>query len=141
MLDRAFRGRTTNWKEGELSLSTPDIIFIETESHPAPDFARSLLKETEEGRKLFSRGSSGEGPTLPSSFKFPLSHLKSLNLGMISQGVGATGVRSKPELIPDLLSASHHGIVSIEDAFELRRDARALVSTIVNIKSAVGIGC
>ncbi|HUV24570.1 MAG TPA: hypothetical protein VMW26_03980, partial [Methanomassiliicoccales archaeon] len=138
VLDRAFRGRTTQWTEEEVSLSTPDIIFLDTEHYPAPDFARSLLLESEDGRRLVTRGSKGKGPLFTSSCKVPLSHLRSKNMGLVAQGEGTIGVRSRPELIPDLLFGSKQEIISIEDAFELRRDARNLVRTIVNLRRTVG---
>jgi archaeosine synthase len=138
VLDRAFRGRTTQWTEDEVSLSTPDIIFLDTEHYPAPDFARSLLLESEDGMRLVTRGSKGKGPLFTSSCKVPLSHLRSKNMGLVAQGEGTIGVRSRPELIPDLLFDSKQEIISIEGAFELRRDARNLVRTIVNLRRTVG---
>ncbi|NYT11563.1 MAG: hypothetical protein GKC03_03300 [Methanomassiliicoccales archaeon] len=138
VLDRAFRARTTRWTEAPVSLSTPDIIFLDTEHFPAPDFARSFLVESVEGRRLVTSESEGKGPLFKNSWKVPLSHLRSTNIGMVTHGKGTTGVRSKPELIPELLSGSKHNIVSIEDAFELRRDARSLVRTIVNLREIVG---
>lgn len=138
VLDRDFRARTTRWIEESVSLNTPDIIFLDTELFPAPDFARSFLVESAGGRRLITRESKGKGPLFNYSMKMPLSHLRSMNLGMVSHGEGTAGVRSRPELIPELLSGSKQDIVTIEDAFELRRDARSLVRTIVNLRGTVG---
>jgi archaeosine synthase len=138
VLDRAFRARTTRWIEGSISLSTPDIIFLDPEHFPAPDFAGNFLVESVEGRRLVTGESKGKGPLFSHSLKVPLSHLRSMNTGMVTHGDGTTGVRSRPELIPELLSGSKQDIVSIEDAFELRRDARGLVRTMVNLRGAVG---
>lgn len=138
MLDRAFRARMTRWIEGPVSLSTPDIIFLDTEHFPAPDFARSFLVESVEGRRLVTSESKGKGPLFNCSWKVPLSYLRSMNMGMVVHGEGTTGVRSRPELIPEVLSGSKQHIFSIEDAFELRRDARSLVRTIVNLRGIVG---
>jgi archaeosine synthase len=138
VLDRAFRARMTRWIEGPVSLSTPDIIFLDTEHFPAPDFARSFLVESVEGRRLVTSESKGKGPLFNCSWKVPLSYLRSMNMGMVVHGEGTTGVRSRPELIPEVLSGSKQHIFSIEDAFELRRDARSLVRTIVNLRGIVG---
>jgi len=75
VLERAFNARIARWTEGDLSLSTPEVFFVDTDNHPAPGFASFILLESKEGLTIRA-GQDGAGPLFRGGTKFPLSHLK-----------------------------------------------------------------
>ena len=109
VLGRAFSARKTYWTEGNVTLTTPDILFLDAEGFPAPEYATSLLIRKEEDYCIFTRGSEGCGPSFASDRKIPLSQLRLLDDGVATRGLGTLSVRSPPDSISRLLSNTSTG--------------------------------
>jgi len=137
VLDRDFNARIARWTEGDLSLSTPEVFFIDTDSHPAPGFASFILLESKEGLTIRA-GQDGVGPIFRGGAEFPLSHLKRMGESHLSPGKSTLTLRSPPALIPKTLEMGEASIVRLDGAFELRRDAGGLVGSVVRLREAVG---
>lgn len=138
VLGRAFAARRTIWTEGTVTITTPDILFLDTEDFSSPDYATSLMVRKGEDYCIVTRESEGCGPTFTSDRKVPLSQLKFLDEGLVTKGQGTLSVRSPPTSISRLLNDPVEEIISMEGAFELRRDPRNLVRSIIALRSKVG---
>jgi archaeosine synthase len=138
VLGRAFAARRTVWTEGTVTIPTPDILFLDAEDCAAPEYATSLLTRKGDDYCIVTRESEGCGPSFASDRKIPLSQLKFLDYGVVTKGKGTLSVRSPPASLHRLLENTVEEIISMEGAFELRRDPRNLVMSIIALRGKVG---
>ena len=136
VLDRDLNARIIRWKEGTLSTIAPEILYLDMESFPAPDEASLILVEEEGGHRILTSGGE-KGPLLKGGVEYPLSYLRSEGLNQLVTGDSSLTVRSAPINMPSKLEVDGP-LVRLDGAFELRRDPRGLVESIVRLREAVG---
>lgn len=130
-MHRSGVAHSARWSSGKLSSVTPNIAFLRSPSRDAPDFAELVL-DTEEGTRM-SFASQPDQPifALPDSL-FPV---RSRRKGEEPDG----GCFAGSDPASEEMRASEQGeVLVLENAFELRRDARAFVSALASIKEKVG---
>lgn len=138
VLDRSGTGRRALWTSGDARFETPNILFLDSDSFPAPEFAELLLKD-EKGDLAFLMGDTGERvATVRSDIKYPLAYLKDEGLFEVTEGGNSSIVRAPPELMSGAVRSAGADIVVLGGAFELRRNPGELVRSIVALREAVG---
>ena len=138
VLDRNFTARRTLWTQPPVSLHTPEILFLDTRLHPAPDFAEAILVEELDGYRIETVGSEGRGPLFRLDEPIPLSHLRFGGGGGIVVGESTVTVRATSERFEGLLNERGEDIICLGGAFELRRSPRNLVKGVVSIRETAG---
>ncbi|MDD1768211.1 MAG: DUF5591 domain-containing protein [Methanomassiliicoccales archaeon] len=130
------------WSENGLKISTPAILYYNSKTCPAPEHA-DLIIEGENAADLLNLGprlSSIPKVSLPNDLKVPISVLKRDGASLVSVGNRSVVVRgdvgdgSSKVLDTDTL------ICVLGSGFELRRDARGFVRSLVALRKTVGHG-
>lgn len=139
VMQRAITGRATRLWFGSMQLDTPNILFLDSPTFPAPDLAELLLLEREEGYEISAVGYDAiEPPRLPKDLPVPMLALMPCQEEGITEGKGTMLIRAMPDHIRELVTDDGYEICSLGTSFELRRDARYLVRSIVSLRQAVG---
>jgi archaeosine synthase len=132
VLNRVGVARNARWSVVKRSVPTPNIAFLRTSSYPGPEFAELVL-DTEAGSSFRMVGGPDE-PILrvPDCLHVPRSRTKDEGTdggcfisNRLDPGDGAT-----IEILGE--------VAVLENAFELRRDARAFVQALAELRERVG---
>lgn len=136
---RSITGRMARWTEEGLGVLTPNVFFYDSVSRPAPAFAELLASRTAGGGfELSSRPPNSLSMELPSALRFPLSFLKRRESAHCSSTDGLVLVSGHPDLIGPEVEGTDAAIYALGNAFEMRRDARDFVRSVVSLRRAVG---
>jgi archaeosine synthase len=143
VISRGGPGRIVKWSRGETRLETPNILFFSSEVHPAPSFAQLIVRINEEGRREIIDSSNRRLIEFPPEdyIKPSLSWLSMNGDGFSRASEDTAIVRAAPNQITECcmgIENSSAEIISLEGAFELRRNARLLVESIVRLREAIG---
>ncbi len=125
--------RTASLTVGEAKTTTPAIAFLEAEGVAAPQGADVVSSVGTEGTTL----KKGDGAFLwhfPARFWIPSSY-KAEEATEDACGLPVLTVPDRDELV---LSRSGDEVVLLEHSFELRRDARAFVRSVAELRRKVG---
>ncbi|MGD0057263.1 MAG: DUF5591 domain-containing protein [Methanomassiliicoccales archaeon] len=141
-LHRAGGGRMARWSEDGFEVLTPNILYLDSETFPAPEYADFIVERDEESGSLNLRPKSSANSliTIPNDLKVPISFLKREKMSLISSGERTVIVRGDTESIPSQVSDAGSLVFVLGNAFELRRDARGFVRSLVALRKAVGYG-
>ena len=132
ILNRTGVARNARWSAGKRAVGTPNIAFLRTSSFPGPDFAELWL-DSENGSHM-RMASTPDIPllSLPDSVHVVRSRTKGEDID------GGCFLRAGADEIPDIKVQASDEVVVLENAFELRRDARAFVHAISELREQVG---
>ncbi|MDH7508357.1 MAG: archaeosine synthase subunit alpha [Methanomassiliicoccales archaeon] len=143
VISRGGPGRIAKWSRGETILETPNILFFSSRNYPLPSFAQLLIKANDEGQREIIDSCNRRLIAFPPEdyVKPTLSWLSAKGDGISRVSEDAAIVRAAPGEITNRcigIENSSAEIVSLEGAFELRRNARLLVESIVRLREAIG---
>lgn len=138
VLDRSGTGRRTLWTCGNTRFETPNILFFDSDSFPAPEFAELFLRERS-GNLTVLDGSTGDHiASVNGDMKYPLTYLRDSGLFEVTEGDKACLVRAPPELMSRAVRSVSADVLVLGGAFELMRNPRELVRSIVALREAAG---
>lgn len=143
VLHRAGCGRMTRWSRGTSQVTTPDILFFSSEKLPAPGFAELIVEDKREGEPFELRIVSSpeiQSILIPNDLKIPLSFLRREKISSTISSAESVVVRGDVMNVASQLEGIDSSIYVLGNAFELRRDAREFVKSLVALRSAVGSG-
>lgn len=143
VLHRAGCGRMTRWSRGTSQVTTPGILFFSSEKLPAPGFAELIVEDKREGEPFELRvvSSPETQPILiPNDLKIPFSFLRREKISSTISSVESVVVRGDVTNVASQLEGIDTSICVLGNAFELRRDAREFVKSLVALRSAAGSG-
>lgn len=140
MLYRAGGGRLARWSEGGSEILTPNILYFNSAAFPAPEYADMFLEcsDTDESLELTPRSSGIPLVTIPNDLKIPLSFLRREGMSVLSSGKRSVVVRGNARGIDNQKSGTDALVYVLGSAFELRRDAKEFVRSLVALRKAVG---
>ena len=138
-MHRSITGRIARWTEEGLGVLTPNVFFYDSESHPAPPFAELLASRIAGGGfELSSRPPNSLSIELPYALRFPLSFLKRRESAHYSSTDGLVLVSGHPDLIGPEVEGTDAAVYALGNAFEMRREARDFVRSVVSLRTVVG---
>ncbi len=134
VLSRSGLSKTTVWTSGNGKARTPNLLVLSAASSPHPDYSQLMLDE-EHGVIHSPTDPDFQTIDLPASIYVPYSAISRLEK---EEGCGSAveaeeGVLAVPDdhwLTSDL--------VIVPNAFEMRRDARTFVRSVVRLRKQVG---
>lgn len=131
IIDRSGPARSGRWSFGGTKVDIPNILFVDTSVHKPPFFAELSITG---GERTSIRGTDGEGLA-----SFGQKIIKPLDahreVASIEHGENVIMVRGRPS---ETLHERPEELFVLGNAFELRRDARSFVESIVALRKAVG---
>ncbi|MDW5563022.1 MAG: DUF5591 domain-containing protein [Methanomassiliicoccus sp.] len=127
--DRSGPARTGRWTAGPTKVEFPNILFRDSPLYSAPPYAELTVTG---GKRTEVR--SKDGGELASFGQTIIRPLDALKEATVEEGTNAIVVRGRPAS----LSGRPEEIVVLGNAFELRRDARVFVDTVVALREAAG---
>jgi archaeosine synthase len=133
VLSRSGLSKTTVWTSGSGKIRTPNLLFLSSAASPAPGYAQLLLDEPNSTIRS-STDPDFQPIDLPASFYVPFSALsrqeKEDSCGSVEGEVDDAIVPNDQWLTNDL--------AIVPNAFEMRRDARTFVRSVVRLRKQVG---
>jgi len=139
-LYRAGGGRMARWSEGGSEVLTPNILYFNSAAFPAPAYADLTVEHGDSTEFIEVKPKvSGISPVeIPNDLKFPLSFLKRGGISAPSSRDRSVVVRGDAKSIDSQASGTDASVYVLGTAFELRRDAREFVRSVVALRKAVG---
>jgi archaeosine synthase len=128
--DRAGLARTGKWTSGPSKVDYPNILFHDSPVYPAPRYAEMTIRGYE--RISIAPAGQDELAGFEQSIIMPLDALK--GEAKVEEGNNVAIVRGRASN----LDGRPEELFVLGNAFELRRDARAFVESIVALREAVG---
>ena len=131
VLDRAGLARDAKWTPMKGALvETPNILFHSSPSFPLPQYADATL--IREGDGMTIHIGPENGPTIPLGINRPLADQH----GSAEMITGKNVIIVKGIMEREIPKDAE--LYVIGNAFELRRDARAFVETVLSLRKAIG---
>lgn len=131
IIDRSGPARSGIWSFGGAKVGTPNILFMDTMVHKAPRFAELTITG---GERTSIHGAGGEElGCFEQKIIKPFDAYR--EVASIEHGENVVMVRGRPS---EALNERTEELFILGNAFELRRDARSFVGSIVCLRRAVG---
>ena len=130
------------WSEDGFEALTPEILYLDSRTFPAPEYADLLIESEYESGSISLRSKSSTIPmvSMSNDLKVPLSVLKRDNGSPVSFGDRSVVVRGGAEDAASKVADIDAVICVLASGFELRRDARGFVRSMIAFRKAVGYG-
>lgn len=128
--DRSGPARAGRWLTGPSKVDFPNIMFHHSSVFPAPPYAELTVG----GQPRISISVAGQ-PELAGFEQRILRPLDVTKETAVEDGTNVVVVRGRPEAS---MTERPEELFVLGNAFELRRDARAFVETVVALRNAVG---
>lgn len=137
VIDRAGVARIAKWSNGKNKVSVPNIAFHDSSLFPAPSYAELTIHREEDDLQLRSPGLADPIAKLRREIVQPLSQLRGTeHVPKLGEGYAVVKAGSKvPQEMKDAVD-----LFVLENAFEMRRDARTFVDSIASLRNEIGYG-
>ncbi len=138
VLSRSINGRLCEWTTESKTLKTPEILYIDYSPESIPSFAEACLTRSAAGFELRSVNSEERAAVIPLDIPTPMSAYIECDGEVVTEGENTVCVRAFPDHYPDLIPESGGEVYVLKNAFELRRDPRQLIRSLVNLREHIG---